>query len=172
MFLCFTVSLFHCFTKRFYVSCFSDSPQGNGGVLQLEAQTNCLLRQIYQGNLQHHHHQTQRTPKVDPPKAQSCIFWEIWANMRNFWRVPKKILVGKPDVGFAVRFALSLLSVADWSPIHDNALMPPLRSAVDAVALVAHCMCTAELYNTTLLYKYTYNTTLLHKFTAANHTPC
>ena len=37
LFHCLTVSLFHCVvTKSFYVSCFSDSQQGNGGVLLLQ----------------------------------------------------------------------------------------------------------------------------------------
>ena len=46
LFLRFAVSLFLCFTKSFYLSCFSDSQQGNeGGLLQLELQTNCLCWQ-------------------------------------------------------------------------------------------------------------------------------
>ena len=157
-----------------HVSLIHRKEMGEPSILQLEAQTNCLLWQIYEGNLLHHH-QTNclllshfncsylvilipgkttkgwlpRFPQKSPkdPKFRT---WDIFEGFqKRVW------MVGRPDAGFAVWFALSPVSVADWSPIHDNALMPP-----PLLSCNLHCkLCSAAVYLYTAALR-SHNTTL------------
>ena len=155
MFHCFSVPL--CSTKRFYLSCFSDSQRGNEGVLlQSELSPLSSNKQRFSHLNSQQFHSLQRfsltkyfLPRTVGRRDYKCFPIEpqihrivsemyilkkitIKTNKRINSKLVKKSWT-KPDAGFALRFALSLVSVADWSPP---------RQCIDALQLL-HC-CTGH----------------------------
>ena len=172
MFHCFSVPL--CSTKRFYLSCFSDSQRGNEGVLlQSELQRPTVSSLVKQAKILSFEFTTisllakiqldqiflPRTagrrdykcfpiePQIHRIVSEMYILKKILikTNKRTNSEVVKKSW-SKPDAGFALRFALSLVSVADWSPP---------RQCIDALQLLHCSLFTVQLLQCALMHWYT-----------------